>query len=443
MRRKIFKELKIWKDKKKRKPLIVKGARQIGKTYSILEFGAKNFSKIHEINFEKSSSLIKIFDGDLKPKDLINAISFEKGEQINLEQDLLFFDEIQECPRALTSLKYFYEDLPQLAICAAGSLLGVKLNEVSYPVGKIDEIEMFPMSFFEFLDAIDESLILELLSSIKPEDSIPVNVHEKTWKLLKNYFITGGLPEVVLEYIEFQSNYYEAFKKIREKQKQLITDYLADMAKHSGKENSMHLQRLWSQIAVQLSQEHNSSAPKFKFKGAIPEKNRYSRLASTIDWLRAAGLIIQVPILEKARLPLKAYCHESSFKLFINDIGLLGALAGLSPKTILDYDYGTYKGFFAENFVAQEFLASGINSQELFAWKENRSELEFIREINGEIYPIEVKSGFVKKSKSLEIFSEKYKPKQKTILSANEFKVSGNLHKYPLYLASRFPIEIL
>ncbi|MCP5103152.1 MAG: DUF4143 domain-containing protein, partial [bacterium] len=214
----------------------------------------------------------------------------------------------------------------------------------------------------------------------------------------------------------------------------------ADMAKHSGKQNSMHINRLWRNIPSQLAREQGGSAPKFKFKDVIPGIKGYSRLSGIIDWLLTAGLIIKVQIINKALLPLSAFTGENAFKLYFFDVGILGAVSQLTPRTILDYDYGTYKGYFAENFVAQEFIGSGVDM--LFCWRETTAEVEFLREIEGKVYPIEVKSGWVTKSKSLNVFDGKYSPDYRVVMSARNLKINlaRKLHYYPLYLASRFPL---
>lgn len=437
MKREIYKQLLIWKNSKKRKPLILKGARQIGKTHILKSFAENEFEGFHYFNFEEDSRLSSFFNDDLDPERIIKNISLYKEKKINLKKDILILDEIQACPRALTSLKYFYEKIPELAVTAAGSLLGVTLNEFSFPVGKVDTLEMYPMSFREFLLALSKKDIVNFLDKVKNE--IPEPIQEKLWDIFKIYLIVGGLPEVVLEYVENKNKPETVFKLVRDKQNQLINDYMADMAKHSGKENSLHLTKIWTHIPLHLARDINGSATKFQFKGIIPEKNRYSRLAGAIDWLDATGLIIKIPILEKADLPLKAYTKENSFKLMIFDVGILGALSKISPLTILDYDYGSYKGYYAENFVAMELLNFQGNDKTLYSWKENQSEIEFLKEKDGKLYPIEVKSGHITKSKSLYSFSQRYKNIGfKTILSARNIKIDelNNLRKYPLYYVS-------
>jgi predicted AAA+ superfamily ATPase len=440
MKRNITGQLKAWKVKKNRYPLILKGVRQSGKTYILKEFGQTFFPNYHYVNFEEDKQAGKIFQQDLNPKRILDELSFYLDSAIDIEDDLVIFDEIQACPSALTSLKYFAEKLPQLALCSAGSLLGLYFGLSSFPVGNVDFLEMYPMSFEEFLSGIQESRSYEYLKNCRLDTQIPDIVHSRLWELLKIYFITGGLPEVVRIYHENKHDLYRALQLVRDKQNTLILGYEADMAKHSGKQNSMHINRLWRNIPSQLAREQNGSAPKFKFKEVIPGVKGYERLSGIIDWLMTAGLIIKVHFIEKALPPLSAFKEENAFKLYFFDVGILGAVSQLSPKTILDYDYGTYKGYFAENFAAQEFICSGID--ELFCWREVTSEVEFLRQIEGKVFPIEIKSGWVTKSKSLSVFAGKYSPEYRVVMSARNLKINAErkIHYYPLYLASRFPL---
>jgi len=442
MKRNLISELISWKNKKDRKPLIIKGARQVGKTYLLEAFGKEFFPDYHIINFEKDEKLSLIFEYDLNPKRIIQELCFKIDKDINIEKDLLIFDEIQNCPKALTSLKYFSEDLGGLAICAAGSLLGIQFSHNSFPVGKVDFLQLFPMSFEEFLDGTGDVKSTTFLKNFKHDISIPEVVHLHLWNQLKIYFIVGGLPEAVKTYDQRKENLFDALKHVRKKQEDLITTYHADMAKHSGKQNAMRLERLWKNIPAQLAREQNSKAAKFKFNNVIPGINRFSQLVGIIDWLKSAGLIIQTHIVNKGELPFSAYIKENFFKLYLFDIGMLGALSQLPPKSILEYDYGSYKGYFAENFVAQEFISSGV--KDLYSWKEKTAEVEFLREYDSIVLPVEVKSGWVTQSKSLKVFSEKYTPPFRTIMSANKlhFDSKNKIHRYPLYLAYRFPVKI-
>lgn len=440
MKRTIWQKLIEWKNAQGRKPLILKGARQVGKTYILQQFGQNDFPEYHYFNFERDEQLKKIFIKDLDPKRILRELSFYLNKTIDIDKDLVIFDEIQNAPRALTSLKYFQEELSSLAICTAGSLLGIQLSDEPFPVGKVDFLNLFPMAFEEFLLGIEDGNSFDVLTQEK--ETIPEIVHDHLWEQLKIYFIVGGLPEVINTYREHREDLFTALQKVREKQENIIKTYQADMAKHSGKQNAMQIWRLWQSIPAQLAKELDGSAPKFKFKNVVPGVSRYSQLVGSIDWLIAAGLVIKVNIIGNASLPLSSHAVENSFKLYMSDVGLLGSLSNLSPGVILDYDYGFYKGYFAENFVAQEFHYSG--TKDLYCWKGRTSEVEFLRETEGDILPVEVKSGWVTQSKSLNVFAEKYKPRYRTILSAKNIYIDrvNKMHRYPLYLASRFPLKV-
>ncbi len=433
-------KLLSWKENSARKPLILKGARQVGKTHALLAFAQSHYPCYHYVNFEKTPAFCSAFEESLDPLRVIQALEFHLKTAVDVENDLVIFDEIQACPNALTSLKYFCEDLPRLDLCAAGSLLGIYLNSVSYPVGKVDHLSMYPMSFMEFLLAVGDDSSVELLQNLSLDSIIPRVAHEQLWWRLKHYFITGGLPEVVGIYCDYQEDLFTAFNAVRAKQNDLIEDYFSDIAKHSGKVDAMKINRVWRNIPQQLAQSQDGSAKKFKFKDVVPGINRYSKLADSLDWLVSAGLVIKTGIINKAALPFKAYTKENYFKLFLFDIGILGAMSEINPKIVLDYDYGTYKGYFAENYVAQAF--NFCSSFDLYAWTENTSELEFVREVNASIIPIEVKSGWVTQAKSLKVFADKYQPDYRVIMSANKMIIDNDkkIHHLPLYLAECFPV---
>lgn len=442
MKRLYYHKLQAWKVSSHRKPLVLRGVRQCGKTHLLKHFGVSAFPNFHYFNFEKEPELAKVFESKLDPLHLINQLSFHQNRPIDVSKELVIFDEVQAVPRALTSLKYFQEDMPELALCCAGSLLGIQLNHESYPVGKVQTDYLYPLTFVEFLRAIDENLSADLIEACAPDTVIPSLVHERIWERLKWYFIVGGLPEVVQTFVDSKDNLFVSFEKVREKQTQLLSDYYADIAKHSGKVNAMHIDRIWRSIPTQLASTLDGSSKKYQFHGVVEGVDRYSRLANALDWLNNAGLVFKLPILTTIAQPLSAYVKENHFKLYAFDVGMLGALSGLSPKTILEYQYGTYKGYFAENFIMQEFVSA--NCKEIYSWQEGRSEVEFIRNVCGDILPIEVKSGSVTHARSLQKFVEKYPSKYRTIMSARSFKIDKRnaIHSYPLYLASRFPIEL-
>jgi len=439
MKRLALQKLYQWRENPSRKPLIVKGARQVGKTYLLKEFGSQAFSTMHYFNFEKEPKLASAFEQDLDPKRILQALSFHLQKPIDYQKDLIIFDEIQACPNALTSLKYFCEDLPGSHICCAGSLLGIYLGPVSFPVGKVEYVHLYPMTFIEFLMALGDDLLVELLTHFTVTSEIPSLAHDRLWERLKHYFIVGGLPEPVALYCDHKEDLFTGFQRVRQKQRDLIEDYFGDMAKHSGKINSMHINRIWHSIPEQLGRSQDGSAKKFKFKNVIPGIDRFDKLAGAIDWLESAELIIKVNIVNHAGLPLKSYSSDNAFKLFMFDIGILGALTDLNPTTILDYEYGSYKGFFAENYVAQAFQSAGVD--QFFSWTEKTAEVEFLRQLDGHIIPIEVKSGWVTQAKSLQVFTAKYLPPYRVIFSAKPLAINlkSKLHYYPLYLASILP----
>ena len=441
MKRNINDQLVKWKENGSRKPLILRGARQVGKTYSLEEFGKGNFQVCHYLNFEEDEQISAIFKQDLKPDRILRELEFYLDRSITVDKDILIFDEVQACPRALNSLKYFQEKKSGLAIAAAGSLLGVELSEISFPVGKVEFLDMHPLSFSEFLQASGDHLAGDFLREFNGDEDIPEIIHNRLWQQMKNYMIIGGLPEAVKAWRDNQDTPLAAFKAVRKVQKDLLTSYLADMAKHSGKQNSMHLERLWSNIPNQLAREQDRSAPKFKFKNVIPGIRGYERLAGSIDWLTKARLIRKVTMVNNGNLPLSAYAKENTFKLYCFDTGLLGALGNLPPQTILDYDYGSYKGYFAENFAAQEFQST--DNQPLYYWRERTAEVEFIREFEGRIFPIEIKSGWVTQAKSIKVFAEKYNPPYRIIMSGQPFGIDhkNRVHSYPLYLAGKIPLK--
>lgn len=440
MKRQMMHRLLEWKEEKSRKPLLLKGVRQVGKTHLLKEFGRLHFPQYHYFNFEKEKGLAKIFELDLNPKRILNELSFHLNRPILIGKDLVIFDEIQELPQALTSLKYFQEDCPELHLCGAGSLLGLHLTPTSFPVGKVTFEILRPLSFEEFLISTDDKA-LPLIQKLPLKEKIPEIVHEHLWQQLKHYFVVGGLPEAVETYRQNKDNLFEAFSKVRKKQDDLLLSYYADIAKHAGKVNAMHIDRIFRSVASQLSQVHDGSTSRFKFKGVVPGISHYDRLASAIDWLETTGLVIKVPIINSGHLPFKGHVKENFFKLLMFDVGILGSMVGLSPKLILDYDYGSYKGYFAENFVAQELLCSGQDT--LFCWQEHAAEVEFVVEILGHAIPLEVKSGSSTKAKSLKVFSEKYNPPHEVIFSSRPLDAGPKkyVQYYPLYLAGRFPIS--
>lgn len=431
MHRNLYRELQDWKAIDRRKPILLKGARQVGKTYLLKTFGENEFSRTHYFDFSRDKGIQRVFEGELDPLKIIQRIEILYDIQINLKDDLIVFDEIQECPAAITSLKYFCDDLPSAFVMGSGSFLGVSLSPDSYPVGKIKTMTLYPMSFFEFLKGLEKQTLLDALIQGIAANSIHPTIHEKAFEFLKYYLITGGLPEIVQTFKEKQSDLPTAFKKVRALQAEIIDNYLNDMAKHAGKINAIKIQSVFKNVPVQLAREDRATT-KIIFKGVLSTRSNYEQLEDPILWLEKTGLIHKVLICKKAEPPLKAYTDNNRFKLYLFDSGLLGCMAGLEARDIYSYDYGSYKGYFAENFVMQE-VASSLQ-QDIYCWQEGMCEIEFLLSLAGRVVPVEVKAGLNTKAKSLKVFYDRYHPQKSFLVSANplELKKTG-LSFLPLY----------
>lgn len=439
MKRLIEDYLINWKNKKHRKPLMLQGARQVGKTYLLNLFGGNHFNRYHYFDLEEQKTdLEPIFnDSSLIPVDLLNKLSFVSGKSIDSKTDLLVFDEIQAVPRAITSLKYFHQQMADLAIATAGSNLGVASSEEPFPVGNVECVDMYPMNFEEFLLGTGMNMEYEFIKNFNGEEIIDTQ-HKRLFELLKIYFITGGLPEAILEYSNKKDRLLEALKNVRSLQKQLLIHYERDFSKYSGATNSRHIERVFNAIPQQLANTQEKNSKKFKFKDVISRGYRnYDSLADPIDWLVKAGLALKILTNEHPSIPLSAGTSESNFKLFLFDIGLLGAMTGLAPESIMRYDYGSYKGYFAENFVLQELYSYSFN--DVVTWSGRTSEIEFVVDINGKIIPVEVKAGTNTKAKSLSAFINKYNPDYSVKISGKKYGYAAkdNIYNYPLYLISK------
>jgi hypothetical protein len=441
MKRIIEASLLQWKDKEIRKPLLLQGARQVGKTYVLQNFAKKQFSKSHYFDLEELKvELAPIFnDYPLDPKQLLDKLSFVSGRTINIKEDILILDEIQAIPRAITALKYFFQSMGGLAIAAAGSNLGVIHSDEPFPVGKIEILHMYPMNFDEFLAGTGEEMALSFLNDFNGGKTDDI-YHRRLFDLLKGYFVTGGMPEVIGQYEVNKDQPLEAFRAVRQLQRQLIFHYESDFSKYAGSTNARHIERVFRAIPLQLANTQDQKSKKFKFKDVISRGYRsYEDLADPIEWLTKAGLALKVNTNLHPSTPIMAGAKETNFKLLLFDIGLLGAMIGLTPESILRYDYGSYKGYFAENFVLQELYSYGLNK--IVTWSGRTSEIEFVLEIDGKIVPVEVKSGFNTKAKSLQAFINKYNPSYSIKLTGNRFGFDRQkrIFNYPLYMISKFP----
>jgi predicted AAA+ superfamily ATPase len=435
MKRSFWNTLTTWKESPRRKPLLVQGARQVGKTWILKRFGAVRFENCILLDFAENKELNGFFTPNLKPERILTDLGLYLGMDILLENTLLIFDEIQLCPEALTSLKYFYEKYPEAYICASGSLLGIGLSEQNFPVGKVKRAWLHPMSFFEFLNALDmEAFSVALQSSARNQAPLSPPIHEKAFGLFKEYLICGGLPEVVATYLELRDTRVAAFQAARSLQKELIESYMDDIAKHAGKLKAVRIAGVFKSIPEQLARE-TSGIRKFIFKDVLAGKSTYDELEAPIEWLAQAGLVQRIPICRTIRLPLSAYAEKNAFMLYLFDVGILGAMLDLDSSVLYQYDFGQFKGFLAENAVLNEMRCGGMGP--VYTWREGTSEIEFIIAIGDQAIPIEVKAGINTKAKSMRVFRQKYTPTQAVLLSAlgaNQ-QDRGLLHA-PLYLAS-------
>lgn len=434
LNRNSYKKLLNWKTSPARKPLIMRGARQVGKTHLIKEFGQNEFTHCHYFNFETDRSLHEVFLKDFFVDRILDELSLKIRLNIDPEKDIIILDEIQECPRALTALKYFCEDKPDLAVLCAGSLLGVKLSHESFPVGKVDFMDLFPMTFSEFLMALDDQHALKALDQGISRLEISTTAHNLLWERLKEYYFVGGMPEIVGIYTKSDLPSFQKNELVRKAQRNLIDSYHKDFAKHSGKVNSMQIVSVFENAPLQLSKNRDDSVKRYHFKEVLPNKRGFSQLQGPVDWLVQAGLLIKIKIANRAELPLDAFCRENIFKLFIFDVGILACMLDLPVETLVDDDYGITKGYFSENFAATQFLASDF--YQLHAWQERSSEIEFLQRFENQLVPIEVKSGKNTQAKSLQQYLTKYSPDLAIMVTGKALQINSTqvVQKIPLYM---------
>lgn len=427
MYRKIITELKIWKEKKDRLPLILKGARQVGKTWILQQFGKEYFEDVLYINFENAGNISNLFEGNIQPKRIIEYLSAINHKKIEPEKTLIIFDEIQEAPRALTSLKYFAEQAPEYAICCAGSLLGVFLHDqVSFPVGKVDFLELQPLNFEEFLIANDEK---ELINLIKKNgiEKLPDIITDKLKDYLKKYFVIGGMPRAVKTWIEEKD-----FQQVEIIQKGILEAYERDFSKHTDNSTATKIQYVWNSIPSQLAKENR----KFIY-GVVKDGARAREYENSINWLKDTGLIRLANRVKCGdKQPLKAYEDLKAFKIYLLDVGLLRVLCELSYETIIDDDdiYNEFNGLLTEQFVLQELKnINKINT--IYYWtNEFQSEVDFVFSYKNLIIPVEAKAGINVKAQSLKVFIDKYKTKLAIRYSLLNMALDNKILNIPLYV---------
>lgn len=426
MQRKIMEYLKNWKNSEYRKPLILQGARQVGKTYSILEFGRNYYENVVYFNFESTPKLISTFEEDISPKYLIPILSHIAGQTIIKEKTLIIFDEVQKCERALTSLKYFYEEAPEYHVIVAGSLLGVAVNreEFSFPVGKVDIKIMYPMDIEEFMLALGkEDIVNQIKECFQTNKPMPEVFHEEAMNLYRQYLVVGGMPECVMKFAETKD-----YILIRHIQNMILEGYLDDMSKYNNKNEIKKTRITYDNITVQLSKKNTRFQYKLIKKGA-----RAAEFENAIEWLTLSGIVSQIYKVEHIKKPLENYRDIDSFKIYVSDVGLLCAKKDLLAQDIIymSDELNDFKGGMTENFVNSQLIS---NEYKTYYWMTERgAEVDFIIQRDGDIIPIEVKSADNIKSKSLNMYIQTNKPKYSIKLSTKNFGFEDGKKTVPLY----------
>ena len=424
MYRELIEKLINWKNSEKRKPLIIRGARQVGKTWIMKEFGNKYYKKMAYINFDNNNRMKALFEQDLDVERIIQGLKIESGVDIDKENTLIIFDEVQEVPNALSSLKYFCENAEQYHVIAAGSLLGVAMHQgTSFPVGKVYFLDLYPLNFYEFLLAMDEKDIVEV---IKSKDIVLLEIfNEKIKEYLKQYMYIGGMPEAVEEYRTTQS-----FIKVREVQERLLSAYEQDFSKHAPSNIVPRIRQLWNNIPTQLAKENK----KFIY-GLVREGARAREYEIALSWLIDCGLVYQVNRVNTCKTPLIAYQDFNAFKLYLLDVGLLCAMANLSVEILLEGNdiFEEFKGSLTEQFVLNELKAN--LAIPIFYWSSEKgnAELDYIIQLGNKNIPIEVKSSINLQAKSLKVFIEKYNTKINVRTAMVNYKEQDSLINIPLY----------
>lgn len=435
MERILISQLLKWKEKCDRKPLILRGARQVGKTWLLKDFGKRFFKNVCYINFEQKDVLGAIFEGTLSPQRIIEQLSVYTGSKILPNDTLLIFDEVQEMPRALTSLKYFAEETPEYAICCAGSLLGVALHEgTSFPVGKVEFLDLYPLSFHEFLLANGEEMLLNYILRDGHRDLDPFT--EKLTDYLKKYFVIGGMPSAILKWLDTHD-----FFDVDDVQKQLVAAYENDFSKHAPKQMIEKIRYVWDSIPSQLAKENK----KFVY-GLVRDGARAREYEDAIMWLSDAGEIIRTYNISKPDVPLKAYADLKSFKVFLLDVGLLRCMSGVSPKVILEGSriFEEFKGALTEQYVCQELQLFKRLQTNYYWTSSSTAEIDFLISDGMEVYPLECKAGLTMNAKSLKVYRQKYMPKYtlRTSLLPYSKNEEEGLINLPLYLLFALPAEL-
>lgn len=426
MKRKISQFLIEWKNNPYRKPLILQGARQVGKTYSILEFGRNNYENVAYFNFETNPSIGKTFEESLEPGYLIPILSRIANQTIVREKTLIFFDEVQLCERAITSLKYFCENAPEYHVIVAGSLLGLAVGreKYSFPVGKVDMKTLYPMDFEEFLLALnEESLVTQIQNCYDNNTQMPQAVHEAAMNYYRQFLVVGGMPDCVDKFVETKD-----YVLIRHIQKTILASYLNDMSKYNRANEIKKTRLVYDNITVQLSKKNT----RFQYK-LIKKGGRASEFENAIEWLTLSGIATRIYQVEQAVKPLENYRNIDSFKTYVSDVGLLCAKKDIVAEDVLylSEELNDFKGGMTENFVCCQLIANGYTC---YYWLSLRgAEVDFIIQRAGKIIPVEVKSAENTKAKSLSVYIETYKPEYSIKISGKNFGFENGIKTIPLY----------
>ena len=428
MYRKIMNYLEKWKDSQHRKPLILQGARQVGKTYAILEFGRTHYDKVAYFNFETNPRLNETFAENISPDYLIPILSHIAGQTIVKERTLIVFDEVQLCERALTSLKYFYEETPEYHVIVAGSLLGVAVNrtQFSFPVGKVDIKTLYPMDVEEYLLAQgEETLADQIRECFQTDAPLQAALHDKAIQLYRQYLVVGGMPECVLQFAETKD-----YILVRHIQDMILASYLNDMSKYNNLNEIKKTRLTYDNITVQLSKKNT----RFQYK-LIKKGGRAAEFENAIEWLTLSGIVSQIYKVEQVKKPLENYRDIDAFKIYVSDSGLLCAKKNLVANDILYMvdELNDFKGGMVENYVN---IQLEINGYTTYYWESSRgAEIDFVIQRNGQLIPIEVKSADNTKAKSLKVYMETYKPPYAIKLSTKNFGFEDSKKTVPLYAA--------
>lgn len=429
MLRHAMNDLVKWKNRPDRKPLLLRGARQVGKTWLMREFGRLHFGKVAYINFDDNERMAALFQGDLNVERLITSLQIEAGITITAADTLLIFDEVQEVPRALTSLKYFNENAPEYAIVAAGSMLGVALHQgTSFPVGKVDFLDLYPMSFSEFLEATEKKQFSELITSGELDFEMITTFKGKYIDALRQYYYVGGMPEAVSAFAQRRD-----FSEARRIQIRLLEAYDQDFSKHAPNETVPRIRMLWNSIPAQLARENR----KFVY-GRIRDGARAREYELAMQWLLDCGLIHKVNRITKPDMPLMAYVDQSAFKLYMSDVGLLSAKANLDLKSLLEGNrvFEEFKGALTEQYVLQQLLSDCRLQPHYWTAERATAEVDFVFQVDSDIIPMEVKAEENLKAKSLRQYFDKFHPRHAIRTSMSNYRKEDWLVNIPLYAIS-------